>query len=95
MKEIVSISGNATPIDNVNNNSIVGILFDNVHKTVVLPNHDGTFHSVKGVDREVFPENKWTRPTIREYIENARDNQGAKAYIFDSWAELFTWMGAE
>jgi len=93
MKEVVvDTEKTQIPLSKITNESFVGIKWQDRHKSFVFRKEkDGEFIGIdpRGI---VSCKNLWKKASIEEYVETAIKSLGARAYVFNDWRELFTWL---
>lgn len=86
MKELVERKNEITFIDEITNDSLVGILFRSDYKCIPLLNDDGKYEG--GVKNDF---GGWTSDSKKEYILKAIKLTKAKIFLFKSEYELMRW----
>lgn len=93
MKQIVLENKEVSIIDinNITNNSFVGIIFDNNKKCVVSKKGD-SFVGILSDDTEKSLNHCWTEKSKKKFIEEAFNQKGTKAFVFETFGELCKWL---
>lgn len=78
-------------IDNITNDSIVGIDWG-AYKYQVIQLGTETFIALNNGSTV----SSWSRPTKKEYIETALNKgERIRAYVFDTYKELYKWLSSD
>lgn len=93
MKKIIDkVPSEFARLDDINNKSIVGILWADGAKSFVIRVRDTSFVSVGAGLTNFDVSNCWGEPSVKEYILSATNGQRATAFLFESDKELYKWM---
>ncbi len=77
-------------LSKIKDNSYIGIQWSSGDKSWVTRSGDNEFKSICIGDQNLA--GCWTRPTKREYVENAFSQRGTEAYVFESKEELVKFL---
>lgn len=78
-------------IDNITNDSIVGIDWG-AYKSQIVQTDIETFTALNN-GSTVYT---WSKPTKKEYVETALNKgERIKAYVFDTYKELYKWLSSD
>ena len=90
MKEIVNvIKITQVELSSIEDNNHVGILWCDGKKSKVIQTSEG-FIGFDLLDCDL--RSLWTRKSKKEYVQDALEQIGTKAYLFDSKEELLEWL---
>jgi hypothetical protein len=92
MKRIVKTAPKSEVIllNEISNKDYIGIRWGSGAKVWVTKTADKEFKSTYIGDQNLT--GCWTRPTKREYVDNALKQDGTKAYVFENKDELLTFL---
>lgn len=79
-------------IDDINNDTIVGVAFKGCEKAIILCNESGQYYGASKLKNKFNHPSSWESKSKKEYVQQSVSGQGAKAYVFDTFGELFEWM---
>jgi hypothetical protein len=77
-------------LNKVKDESYVGIKWSSGSKSWVTQSADKEFKGTYIGDQNLM--GCWTRPTKREYVGNAMEQDGTEVYVFDNRNELLTFL---
>lgn len=88
MKKIVQAQARTIELGAINNDSIVGIDWQEQGKTFLIATSEG----YKPLSRCLSVTHSWDTKSVREAVEYVF-KAGGDAYIFDTKEDLFRWLG--
>ena len=91
MKKVVRnvVVESVVDINEITNDSYVGILWKGGGKSVVINFGGGKYLGISG--SSIQWSEAWSKDSKKEYVDSALDQTGSTVYIFDSKGELLTW----
>lgn len=92
MKQIVSTTKQIT-LDVIGNKSIVGVQFKSGVKVMIIETQSEEFTGL--ANDSLSLNGNWNAASKKEYIENAFNQNGSKAYLFDTKEELINWFATK
>jgi len=92
MKKVVRnvVVESIVDINEITNDSYVGILWKGGGKSIVINYGGGIYEGVSGSVKEL--SSLWSKDSKKEYVDDALNQGGSTAYIFDNKTELLTWI---
>lgn len=90
MRKLVEKSSREITIDEITDKSLVGIVWKEEGKSIVLNSKEG----YTSICRSLNIKSNWYRDSIKEYVEESLTvSSGAtEVFVFDSVGEMFDWM---
>ena len=77
-------------IEDINDKSIVGIVWRGGQRSFVIESGPGSFCAM---DSHHFSLNhSWKKPSKKEYVDSAMNQNPEGVYIFDTYKELYEWL---
>lgn len=90
MRKLVERAKKEVTIDEITNNSLVGIVWKEEGKSIVIHSKNG----YTSMSRALNISSNWHKNSIKEYVEESLTvSSGAtEVFVFDSVGEMFDWM---
>ena len=90
MKKVVSTQTETISIDQITNDSIIGIDWGGDNKrSIVIQVSDRVYTSIS--NHRINLTNNWNRSSVMEYIKGAMQ-RGVEVYQFDTIKDCLKWM---
>lgn len=89
MKKVVFEAVDAVIISEINDNSLIGVIWNNDAKSIAVLNKDG-FMLISKFDLNL--SGNWAMKTKKELITQAIKNGLKNVFLFDTKEELFNWF---
>lgn len=88
MKRVVEVVKEEISINDINDDSIIGVAFPS--KKVYVLEREGLFFGVGLLEQSL--DSKWTARTKKEYASEALKQSGTEVFVFESKNEAIDWM---
>jgi glycosidase len=92
MRKVLTEKVLETYIDEITNDTIVGIDWGSGTKCMVIKDHEGNYRALGNSKADFNLSSPRYRKSVIEYVKSALEQKGSTAFVFDSAKELFEWM---
>jgi hypothetical protein len=91
MKKVVNeVVERTISIDDINNESFVGVLWNSRTKSIVITCGNGEYIGIN--DDTIGLRHAWKKQTKKLYVETAMKQDALNVYVFEDNSELLNWF---